>query len=139
MKTPRQILREQHQSADARLKQIQADVIAQTLGSRSNEVRERDRRSLVELLWSELVLPARRIWLGYAFAWVMILTTWVVTADHSGIREAKGGISIEVGVRWKEQQTILAELMKPSVPEPIDRPKPRPISPRSEARLISIG
>ena len=139
MKTPRQILHEQHQSADARLKQIQADVIAQTLGSRPDNVRERDRRSLVELLWNELVLPARRIWFGYAFAWVMILTAWVVTADHSGIREAKGGNPNEAVVRWREQQTILAELMKPSAREPIDRPKSRPVSPRSEAWLISIG
>jgi len=139
MNTPRQILHEQHQSADARLKQIQADVITQSLGSRPNKLRERDRSSLVELLWSELVLPARRIWLGYAFAWVMILAAWVVTADHSGIREEKGGMPNEAVVRWKEQQTILAELMKPSVRDPIDRPKSRPVSPRSEAWLISIG
>ncbi|MGZ5545617.1 MAG: hypothetical protein ACXWIU_13170, partial [Limisphaerales bacterium] len=95
--------------------------------------------ALLRNLWSELVLPARRIWLGYAFIWIAIAAFHFATADHTTTQIAKTSNPSEAIANWKEQQLILAELTKPISHDPVDRPKDQSMRPRSEARTIAIG
>jgi hypothetical protein len=90
-------------------------------------------------LWSELILPARRIWLSYAFIWLAIATFYIVTADHTVPRSAKIANPSEAVANWKEQQIVLVELLKPTTIEPADRPKTQQMRPRSEANHIAVG
>lgn len=72
MKTPREILLQRHQAADAKLNQIRREVIAQL---EKPPVARAEWLPLCALLklWRELIWPARRIWAGLATTWVFIL------------------------------------------------------------------
>lgn len=143
MKTPREILLEQNHHHDSRLEDIQRDIIATSLEHHAKHFRLRQPSGalglIVQRAWSDLILPARRIWLGYAFIWMAIVAFYLVTADHTTTQIAKTSNPSEAVANWKEQQTILAELSKPISHDPVERPKEKPMRPRSEARTIAIG
>jgi hypothetical protein len=143
MKTPRQILLEQHQSAESRLERMQRDVIASSLKNRAQRLGVRPSSaalsSICQKLWAELVLPARRIWFTYAFIWVAIAAFYIANADHVTTRTAEMTNQTEAVANWKEQQIVLVELLKPTTTEPADRPKTQQMRPRSEANHIAIG
>jgi hypothetical protein len=150
MKTPREIFIEQHQSADSRLENIQRTVIATSLNNEATSLQGDAQRFglrqssaafpfLAHRLWSELILPARRLWLSYAFIWIAIAIFYIANADHTIAHAAKIANPSDAIANWKEQQTILAELTKPASHEPVDRPKPQLMRPRSEAQTIATG
>lgn len=142
MKTPREILLAQNHHHDSRLEEIQRDIIASSFENRAKRFGLRQSSGAfswaARCVWSELILPARRIWLGYAFIWIAIAAFHLITADHTVIREAKISNPSEAIANWKAQQIILTELTKPISHDPVDRPK-HPMGPRSEARSIAIG
>jgi hypothetical protein len=143
MKTPRQLLLEQYQQFDSSLETIQRAAIARSFENRAKRLGVRPSSAAFGLvcqkLWAELVLPARRIWLAYAFIWLAIATFYIATADHSTTRTAKIINQTEAVANWKEQQIVLVELLKPTATEPADRPKTQQMRPRSEANHIAIG
>ena len=143
MKTPREILLEQNHHHDSRLESLQRDVITNSFENRAKRM-ECARLAaafvrLTQTVCSDLILPARRIWLGYAFIWIAIIAFHLATADRTPTQIGKTSNPSEAIANWKAQQTILAELTKQPEHEPADRPKPRAIPPRSESRHPAIG
>jgi hypothetical protein len=143
MKTPREILLEQTQHHDSRLENLQRAVISTSLETEAKCLRVRQPSaafgSIVERAWSELILPARRIWLAYGFIWIALIAFHLATADRAPTQMAKTTNPSEAIANWTEQQMILAELTKPISHDPADRPREQPMRPRSEAYAIAIG
>ena len=77
MKTPRELILERHQSAEAKLKAIRAEDLAACTRSAGQVTRERlfafDLMSAVRRIWQETFWPWRRAWIGMAAIWVFIL------------------------------------------------------------------
>lgn len=72
MKTARELLFKRHQSIEPKLDAQRAKVVFQ-LGEGSKNVQSEPRRRSLKLrIWQELILPARRLWLGAAAAWCVI-------------------------------------------------------------------
>ena len=79
MKTPRELILERHQSAEAKLKAIRAEDLAACARS------ARQRRAVNaqptfepcghrrDRLWQEALWPWRRVWIGVAAIWLVIL------------------------------------------------------------------
>jgi hypothetical protein len=88
----------------------------------------------VSTVWHELVRPARRIWVGFAFVWVAIVVVNFVDAEKPGQSEAR--IKIPPGnllTVWQRQQQFLTELNNPDYPD-MDKPRHSPPKPRSDRR-----
>jgi hypothetical protein len=87
-------------------------------------------------LWQELVLPSRKVWVGMAGVWVVILGLRVMAGgdESSTMRQAKvSAPSAEVVAALREQKTMLAQLLDPSAMPPA-LPPPRVPGPRGERR-----
>jgi hypothetical protein len=142
MKTPRQILLEEHSVNDSQLESIHRDIIARSIENRAKRLGVRHSSAalaLVRNVWNEILLPARRIWLTYVFIWVAIAAFYIATADHTVMSTAVTANPSDAVANLKEQQIILVELLKPTTIEPADRPKEQPMRPRSEATRMAIG
>jgi hypothetical protein len=126
MKTPREILLEQHRSAAPKLDAIRNDVL--NAERRSAEAHP----NWLVLCWRELIWPSRRIWTGLAVAWVLILAANISLSEQSPAI-VKSGPSSEMMMSLKDQQKILAELLNDhSVPRGADRQKIFSPKPRTE-------
>ena len=92
MKTPRQILMEQHQNISARLDRVRQEVVAglpanvQDRSRAENEPPGRESISFLTKMWLELFVPARKIWVGLATVWVAV---FIVSATST--EETAGG------------------------------------------------
>lgn len=91
--------------------------------------------------WQELVLPCRRVWLGFAAVWFVILTVHVImNLPAAGQTQIAGNRSYspnpEVARGLKEQKLLLAQLLDPVAPP---KAKPEPPSPRSDRRDASFN
>lgn len=123
MKTPHDILLEQHRAAAPKLDAIRREIV----GSKFR------RRNFAVTLWFELVLPSRHIWTGLAAIWVFIFIANFSMRDHSQITMAKSSPSPEMIVAYRQQEKLLAELIgqsEPRVAEPSKTFLPRPSSQR---------
>jgi hypothetical protein len=73
MKTPREILLEEHREAESEL-----DAIRRTVVDRACQRAEHRLLALiatgVRLLWNQMFLPSRPAWLSFAAAWVVVAT-----------------------------------------------------------------
>jgi hypothetical protein len=134
MKTPREILLSRHSEANAELDSIRERVVADEchLLARNSERETRNLKSLPDLvlkLWRELILPARRVWAGFAVVWIAIaLFNFASTDRASGtMAKAKPGSGGILAV-WQEQRKVVAELT--DSPETIDADKPKMTVPR---------
>lgn len=141
MKTPREILLEQHRQKQSRLDEIRKSVLAQEFGAAQNQKASGTAGvlggSLMTNLWREVIWRCRLAWIGMAAAWVMLVminhqanssTTPVVSART---RPAPQAIRI-----FEEQRQYLVELLQPEVPvapAPAERPRPQPRSERRAA------
>jgi hypothetical protein len=88
----------------------------------------------VSKLWLELVRPARRIWVGFAFVWILILAVNFVDAEKPGQSEAR--ITIPPGnliTVWQRQQQFLTEFNSPEYPD-MEKPRQTSPKPRSDRR-----
>ena len=77
MKTPRELILERHQPAEAKLKAIRAEDLAACTRSAEQASRQRppefDFATAVVRFWQENFWPWSRAWIGMAAAWVFIL------------------------------------------------------------------
>jgi hypothetical protein len=126
MKTPREILLEQHRSAAPKLDAIRNEVLnAERRGAEAHP-------NWLVLCWRELIWPSRRIWTGLAAVWVLILAANISLSEQSPAI-VKSGPSSEMMMSLKDQQKILAELLNDySVPHDADRQKIFSPKPRTE-------
>ncbi len=84
--------------------------------------------------WRELIWPARRVWLGFAFVWVAIVAVNFADAEKSEHLEvrAKAPPTNLITV-WQRQQELLTELNRPESPD-LDKPRHSLPKPRSDRR-----
>lgn len=86
----------------------------------------------VSKLWRELIWPARRIWVGFAFVWVAIIAVNFADAEKSGHLEARIKVPpTNLITVWQRQQELLTELNSPENPD-MDKPKQSLPKPRSD-------
>jgi hypothetical protein len=131
MKTPREILLAQHQSAQPKLDDIRHTAVAAVYDRRSSPPTTIT-ANILKTLWHELILPSRRIWTGLAAIWILILAANVSLRDHPSVAMAKSP-SPEMVQTFKQQEQLLTELIGPDVPaiaEPQKSYTPRPSSQR---------
>ena len=131
MKTPREVLLQQHQTAEARLDAIRCRAVAAVLDGRVTPA------TFALKLWEELVLPCRGIWAGLSAVWLALLFFHLSGSGAPGpvtIAKSKrptGGTFLAL----REQQRILNELFAPaSKTEPAASSRRDPPTPHSERR-----
>jgi hypothetical protein len=119
MKTPREILMERHSAAESKLDAIRKEVVA-------SEFEGNERRTgLVETLWQELILPCRRIWVGLAATWAIILVVNLLNGPSTETIASKQALpGPEVVAALREQRQLFTQLLEPLPPSPATRPNP---------------
>jgi len=142
MKTPRDILLEQHRSATPKLDAIRREVV-EGLNIQDAKARSQATGFVSSLLgcsnklWLELVWPCRRIWTGLAAAWVLIFVFNFSQRDPSELMARKSPPpSPEMILAFRQQERLLAELIGSSETRAAE-PPPKPFSPqpRSEGTI----
>jgi len=84
MKTPREILLNQHHAKQPRLDQIRRAAIAQIAKPSGTQVESLPLRALLTL-WRELIWPCRRTWAGLAAVWLVLLTLQLASRDPAEV------------------------------------------------------
>ena len=116
MKTPRELILERHQSAEAKLKAIRAEDLAAC--TRSAAPADRPAPPALDLVtaavrfWQEALWPWRRAWIGIAVIWVFILAFSL--ADGETVRTASSKPprpDPEVLAVLQEQKQLLTQLL----------------------------
>jgi hypothetical protein len=139
MKTPRQLLIEQHSTADARLAQIQTQVLSQTLRSVPLAGHRESRVVLAcRLFWQEIICPARYVWTGFAAVWLLILAVHLQDAALISRTAKAAPPSADALQAWKEQQSLAVELANPTAIYRAENSKTAAPAPRSERRKTSL-
>ena len=142
MKTPREILLEQHRSAAPKLDAIRREVmkVAADVNRRKQPVREltfaATLANAIRLSFLELIWPCRRIWAGLAAVWILIFVFNFSQRDPSELMARKTPPSSpEMILTFRQQEKLLAELMGPNEPQAVESSKPFLPQPRSEGRI----
>ncbi len=134
MKTPRELLLQRHQQAEPKLDRLREGVIA---GLAKPESKAEAAPSLIcffaRKLWEELVVPSRRIWVGLAAAWMVLLAV-NLQMNHSQRNSASSVRTVAAAV--KEQRQILTELVQRPLPGPVLASPSEAIRPRSDRRTL---
>ena len=148
MKTPREILLKRHQAAAPKLDAIRREIVdaefnvgqASSL-SPSEKIRrpETGRMPVLLLIWRELIFPCRRIWIGLAAAWIVILTVNFSMHDHSPTVAMKSAPTVEMIMAWRQQERLLSELIGPNETRAAEPPKPFAPQPRSEQHFGAVA
>lgn len=134
MKTPREVLFQRHQTADARLDEARREVVAQ-LQPQTKAHREALPLYILLKIWSELIWPARRIWAGLAASWVLLLIANTnLTSDQPTTATATNSTPADLRQKYQEEKQLLAELSGSLEPRMIAPPMPFAPRPRSDAR-----
>lgn len=135
MKTPRELILERHQAAEAKLKAIRADdlaVCARLAAQPSPQRRRAFNLSTAARFWQETFWPWRRAWTGMAAIWVFILAFTLAFRETPRAASARPPRpDPEVLAVLQEQKELLTQLLGPGVPPLISHL--RAPSPRSEA------
>ena len=137
MKTPRELILEHHQSAEAKLKAIRAEHLSACARSAAAEA-SGDHQSTSSLsaiaaqLWQDLFWPWRRVWAGVAATWLVILGLGLATGEMPRIRVARlPQPDPEMLAALRQQEQLLTQLLGGPAPPPVSRP--RTPGPRSAA------
>ena len=132
MKTPREILLNQHRIAETRLNQIRREVVA-NLRHKETAARETPLLLAAALkLWRELVLPARMAWAGIAAVWVVIGILSLSQFDQTTVVAKVSTTTIqELRAASEQRRELMLELALLPTTEPAMPPKQNP-QPRSE-------
>jgi hypothetical protein len=137
MKTPREIILERHQSAEAKLKLIRAaDLAAFTRTADSAaSVEPQPTLSLsrvVEQIWQKVFWPWRRVWGGVGATWVVILGLGLAAGDMPRTASARPSrLDPEVLTVLHQQEQLLSQLLGTEAPPRVARPPA--VAPRSAA------
>jgi hypothetical protein len=135
MKTPREILLEQHRPVKSKLDAIRSEVVAQCREGRRVAVAKSVLTYLPLLLWRELIFPSRRTWAGIAAAWALILVVNFSLRDPGQGGAAK--VTAPEMMSFQEQQKLVNELLADRfVPVDFDRQKTFTPRPRSERVVV---
>lgn len=135
MKTPKEILLKRHETAQAKLDAIRAQVVTQELASSDRKPARRaffNPAFLATKLWQELIWPTRRIWTGLAAVWVGMLIFNYATAERGMVIAESPPPAPEVKMALREQRQMMAQLLGAGPVEPATRPHIP--GPRSEER-----
>ena len=128
MTTPRELLLGRHKDAAPRLDEIRHKLV----------YRIGDRRPLFAWkLWEELILPARRAWIGIAAGWVIVLALNLAAGGDAsvGAREP-GPMNPDSVIALQRQERLMAQWVEKDdeTALPAKSPEQRP---RSEAPVKS--
>lgn len=131
MKTPRDILFARHQAAAPKLDAIRRKVVA---GLNHQDTKAQSRTvNLVfwclgglNKLWLELVWPCRRIWMGLAAVWLLILTINLAQHEPSSTGKMTAAPAL---MSFREQQRWMNDLFADRVPT-VDAEPPKIFSPK---------
>ena len=136
MKTPREILFSRHQTAAPKLDAIRREVVEE-LNNKETKEQSLSAFFVASLLrcpnkfWRELVLPARRIWAGFAVSWLIIVAVNFADADRTNYSEAKlKSPPVNMMLALQQQEKLLAEFNDPEITD-ADKPKHAAPKPRS--------
>jgi hypothetical protein len=135
MKTPREILFARHRQAEPKLDAVRrkALVALQPAGSTELPV-----RAWFRAAWRELVWPSRRAWAGMAALWLALLGANLGMKAAAPVAPTARSVPVrEIARAFEEQRRLLAELLPPNEPPPVQpevrNPKPE-IRKKSEIR-----
>lgn len=118
MKTPREVLLNQHRSVDPKLNRMWYNALAPRLTG--------------NILWRELVWPCRHIWAGLACAWVLIIVLQIASLEPAAQVAGKSAPASREEIQaLLEQRRMLTQLIEP-FPEAEHRRKSVLPGPRSE-------
>jgi hypothetical protein len=136
MKTPREVILERHQSAEAKLKDIRAENLAACARSAVEPSVQRrpsfDLSAAAARFCQEALWPWRQVWIGVAASWLVILAVSLATGEMPAFVAAKPArLTPEVLAALRQQQQLLTQLLGTETPPPVARP--RLPGPRSEA------
>lgn len=132
MKTPRELILERHQSAEARLKSIRAEDLA------AYAKPDRDLWSAPVRFWQEALWPWRRVWIGIAATWVFILAFSLADGESPRAVTAKPSRpDPEALAVLQEQKELLTQLLGPGAAPQVSRLRTQ--GPRSEAEPPRLG
>ena len=149
MKTPREIILERHQSAEAKLKAIRAEELAACARSAAAETRFEPQATLslgaiAGQIWQEMFWPWRRVWAGVVAAWVIILGLGIAAGDTPRRASARPPRpNPEVLAVLHQQEQLLSQLLgterppriaHPRAPGPRSGAEPLPGNPREASR-----
>lgn len=142
MKTPRELILERHQTAEASLLRIHAEDLAAC--ARAAAAPQSGGRqpsfslpSLAMRVWQELIWPWRRIWIGMAAVWLLLLALNLTTKEGSKMASHKAPRpSPELLAAMRVQRQMMLQSIEAGVPRPPARP--RAPGPRSEQRQTII-
>ena len=139
MKTPREILLEQHRSAAPKLDTIRREAVkaAADVNRRKQPVCQLTfaaaLANAIRLSFLELIWPCRRIWSGLATAWVLIFIVNFSQRDNVSsvtgktVRSGEMIMSLQARQRWENE--LFADR---SSPPDADRPRNFAPKPRTE-------
>jgi hypothetical protein len=114
MKTPREILLEQHRAAVPKLDAIRRAVVEE-LNNQDAKMQSWAVNFVASCLgcsnklWRELIFPCRRIWCGLAAAWVLIFIVNFSQRDNVSsvtgktVRSSETIMSLEAQQRWMNE------------------------------------
>ena len=125
MKTPRDLLFEKHAAAAPSLDRARRAALAR-IGERRTDARSTFLRLprfwlAPRILWSEMFLPAKRIWQGLAVAWVFMLGAGMAMFMDTPAAPAMAVLappSPEMARAIARQRLELAQLIQMDVSEP---------------------
>ena len=119
MKTPREILLQQHQAVAPKLDAIRAGVVAGLARPPARET----------ISWRDWLWPCPRAWTGLAAAWLVILGLNLATGKSPAqMGDAIAPYSNEAFLELRQQQAMLAKLISP--PAAVESEPPQPAHPR---------
>src|SRR6266545_4234255 len=138
MKTPREILLNRHQSANAKLDKLRSEVLS-TAWSRAPRAMHENvdpekpmpvRAALA--MWRELIWPCRRAWAGMAALWLVIGgINWQLSDTPKMTASARSASAPALFETLEEQRRLLAELISPASSQSAEPPRRNP-KPRSD-------
>src|SRR5512137_2015233 len=122
MKTPREVILQRHQAAEAKLKTIRAeDLTAEASGQPQPTL---DFSAIVGQLWQDMFWPWRRVWAGVAVAWLVILGMALAGGGTPESRLARTpSPDPQVLAALREQERLLAQMLGQAAPPGIARPR----------------
>ena len=147
MKTPRELILERHQSAEAKLKAIRAEDLAACTRSAAQASRQRQPSislsAIARQFWQETFWPWRRVWAGVAASWLVILALNLATGDTPRTASIKPPRpDPEVLAVLQQQEQLLTQLLGPGAPPLVSRlrtPGPRSAAEPPPARNEGAG
>jgi hypothetical protein len=116
MKTPRELILERHQSAEAKLKAIRAGDLAASARSAAAASGERwptfSLAAVAQRFWAETLWPWRRVWAGVAAGWLVVLALNLAGSETSTTVSARPArFNPEVQAVLQQQEELLAQLL----------------------------